>query len=128
MISKTQSKSIKRPFSYLKNQATIENCFVVKERKNDIKKGSNAYNKAAHAIASAFAANSSPFLLIEEPSIKNMFAVVSEGRLLTLPNQHDISTKVSELVKELKRSVELSLNSAKYVSITTDGLGHVIHR
>ena len=61
MKSKTQSKSIKRSFSYLKNQATIENCFVVKERKNDIKKGSNAYNKAAHAIASAFAANSLPF-------------------------------------------------------------------
>lgn len=100
---------------------TITDCFRrITERKDGWKRGSDSYKKAIRSIAIAFVSNSLPYQLIEDQSMKQMFASVSDGRLIELPRRQELAANISALTGELKSSITAALRSVRYVSLTLD--------
>lgn len=98
---RNSSKKKQKP-SDLSSNSTIVDCFrKIEECKNGYKKGSDGYNKAVKSIGMAFVANSLSYRLIEDSFIRQMFAVVSEGRLTVLPDRHELSEKIIKMVWNL---------------------------
>lgn len=76
--------------------------------------------KKIEAIATAFVANSLSYRLIEDPFMKNVFAELSDGWLINLPNRHDLSVLIQNISGNLRASIKTSLQNAKFIAMTID--------
>lgn len=84
-------------------QTSVDVVRKMTEHKDGWKKGSIPYEKAVKSIAIGWVANSLPYQLIDEPTIRNMFKETSDGYLVNLPHRQEFTMRIKQLSIDLNR-------------------------
>lgn len=113
-------KSKKSVASKTPNKTIVDSFREAREKKDGFQKNSEKYNEAINSVAVAFAGNSLPYRLIEDPLFRKMLSKISEGRLQVFPNRHELSSKVDSFKTEYKSAIKRSLENSKQLTLAID--------